>query len=149
MPETTDSSLPPNHATPLTGRCLCGQVQYRVQPPLHAFHLCHCSRCQRSTGSAHAANLFADPDAIEWLVGADLCQRFDLPEARLFSRAFCRTCGSPVPYVARSGKFLILPSGGLDGPLPIAPQDHIFWDDRAAWYDEAQHCAHFTTYPEK
>lgn len=135
----------------LNGQCLCGAVRYRIQPPLQQFHLCHCSRCQRATGSAHAANLFADPGAIEWLAGEDLCQRFDLPEARFFSRCFCSQCGSPVPYLARSGKFLIVPAGGISDPIPLAPQDHIFWDDRAPWYDQAgdASCPRFATYPVK
>ncbi|HEY5718245.1 MAG TPA: GFA family protein [Motiliproteus sp.] len=143
------AQTPDASSQPLAGRCLCGAVSYQIRPPLHQFHLCHCSRCQRSTGSAHAANIFADPDAIVWLSGAEACQRFDLPEARFFSRSFCRHCGSPVPYVARSGKFLVIPSGALEGPVPIAADDQIFWDDRANWYDQALLSPRFKTYPGK
>ncbi|WP_210396263.1 GFA family protein [Motiliproteus sediminis] len=138
-------------AEALNGQCLCGQVRYRIKPPLHQFHLCHCSRCQRSTGSAHAANLFADPDAIEWLQGETACRRFDLPEARFFSRCFCTHCGSPVPCLARNGKLLTIPAGGLTDPVPCAPQDHIFWEDRCDWYDQAvdESCPRFAIYPDQ
>ena len=42
----------------VTGSCLCGEVQYQVVGNLGIFQYCHCSRCQKFTGSAHAANLF-------------------------------------------------------------------------------------------
>lgn len=36
-----------------SGRCLCGEVTYKVSaPPIHTT-ICHCKMCQRSTGSAY------------------------------------------------------------------------------------------------
>ena len=35
----------------LKGACLCGQVQYEVEDP-EAMGVCHCTRCQRWTGSS-------------------------------------------------------------------------------------------------
>jgi len=118
----------------IRGSCLCGAVTFEVSGPFEAFHWCHCSRCRKDTGSAHASNLFARPDAIRWLSGADSVKRFDLPQAARFATAFCTGCGSTMPYVNRSGTQLIVPAGSLDGDLDRAPQDNIHWDSRAAWY---------------
>ena len=41
---------------PIQGSCLCERVRYQVTGPFEVFHLCHCSQCRRSTGTAHAAN---------------------------------------------------------------------------------------------
>ncbi|WP_370203680.1 GFA family protein [Alloalcanivorax venustensis] len=117
------------------GGCLCGQVRYRISGPFHQFHLCHCSRCQRFSGTAHAANLIAAADALEWLKGEDQVRRFDLPEAKSFSRAFCVQCGSMVPHEKRDGSGVIVPAGGLDQTPDLDPNDHIFYADRAGWYD--------------
>lgn len=119
----------------ISGACLCGRVQYRVSGPFEAFHLCHCSQCRRSTGSAHAANIFTSPERIEWLAGEDLIKRYTPDEADVISKCFCTHCGSLVPYTSlKSGK-LIIPAGSLNDPPGIDPQDNIFWRDRADWYD--------------
>lgn len=38
-------------AATLTGACLCGGVAYEVKDP-EAMGVCHCTRCQRWTGSS-------------------------------------------------------------------------------------------------
>ncbi len=39
------------------GSCLCGLVKYELTGAFQQFFLCHCTRCQKDTGTAHAANL--------------------------------------------------------------------------------------------
>ncbi len=41
-------------SAPLTGGCLCGGVRYEVSAPLVSAGYCHCTRCQRRTGTAAA-----------------------------------------------------------------------------------------------
>lgn len=130
----------------IKGSCLCGQVSYEVIGPLEQFHLCHCSRCRKSTGSAHASNIFTKPDNIRWLSGEFLIKRFDLPTAERFARCFCSHCGSGVPYLSRNGLALIIPAGSLDVDPGIRPQDNIFWRDRACWYDEGLEAPRFDEY---
>ena len=119
----------------MQGSCLCGQVRYRVTGPFQSFHLCHCSQCRKSTGSAHAANIFAEARQIEWLSGEDLIKRYTPEKEDVISKCFCSHCGSLVPYLSlKSGK-LIIPAGSLDDDSAIEPVDNIFWADRADWYD--------------
>ena len=42
----------------LKGTCLCGGVEYEVQDP-EALGYCHCTRCQRWTGSSLAGVVVA------------------------------------------------------------------------------------------
>ena len=118
-----------------SGGCLCGQVRYRVRGPFTAFHLCHCSQCRRSTGSAHAANLFADPAGLEWLAGEELVKRYIPEQAGVISKSFCSHCGSLVPYTSLASGRLIVPAGSLDQSPGVDPDDNIYWRDRAGWYD--------------
>ena len=119
----------------LTGACLCGQVSYEVEGPFDAFHICHCSQCRRSTGTAHASNLFTDEDRLRWISGESLIKRFTPDKPDVISKCFCTHCGSLVPYTSlKSGK-LIIPAGSLDQQPEILPEDNIFWRDRAEWYD--------------
>lgn len=122
-------------ANTVRGSCLCGRVQFEVDGPFDAFHLCHCSQCRRSTGSAHAANLFTDPERLRWLAGEDLVQRFTPDEPDMISKCFCRHCGSLVPYTSLKSGRLVVPAGSLVDDPGRAPDDNIFWRDRASWYD--------------
>lgn len=119
----------------MQGSCLCGKVSYRVSGHFHTFHLCHCSQCRKSTGTAHAANIFGEETDIEWLSGEQWIKRYTPEREGVISKCFCSHCGSLVPYVSlKSGK-LIIPAGSLDSRAALAPVDNIFWDDRADWYD--------------
>jgi len=131
----------------IKGSCLCGQVRWTLKGPFESFHLCHCSRCRKGTGSAYAANIFTRPENITWLSGEELIKRFDLPQAKRFSKCFCSHCGSTVPYVSRTGQYLLIPAGSLDEDPGIRPQDHIFWADRACWYDQGSESEKFDAYP--
>ncbi len=131
------------------GSCLCGQVQYQVTGPFEQFHICHCSQCRRSTGSAHASNIFTSKDKIKWISGEDLLKRFDPDQPNTISTCFCSHCGSLVPYVSSKGGRLIIPAGGLSEDPHIRPQDNIFWKDRAPWYDTVAPATHFDAFPKK
>ena len=120
------------------GSCLCGTVKYAVKGPFDVFYFCHCTRCRKSTGSAHASNIFTSADNIRWISGEDNIKRFDLTTAEFFSKCFCGECGSLVPYLSRRGPIIIIPAGSLDGDPPIRPKNNIYWESRAEWYDEGK-----------
>lgn len=129
----------------VSGSCLCGSVQFECESTFQAFHLCHCEQCQKTTGSAHASNLFTDPANIKWTSGQENIRRYDVP-GRSISSAFCMNCGSPVPYLSGSGKALVVPAGSLNGSVDAVPQDNIFWKEKASWYTagiEAKKCDGF------
>jgi len=132
----------------IKGSCLCGKVSFQCDDVFKQFHFCHCHQCQKSTGSAHVANLFTAADNIVWISGLDSICRYDVPGRQLTS-AFCQTCGSPVPYVSKSGKALIVPAGSLDTEISIKPQDNIFWSERAEWYEHGLNTIKFKRFPEK
>lgn len=117
----------------LQGGCLCGAVRYQVEEPFAAFVHCHCSRCRKATGSAHASNLRVAPNQFAWTSGQGLVVRFDLPSARSFANSFCSHCGSPLPHLTRSGREVILPAGSLDREPAKRPQAHAFWNSRVSW----------------
>lgn len=119
----------------IIGSCLCGKVSFNCTNSFKQFHLCHCTQCQKATGSAHVANLFTDIENITWLSGKEFVKRYDVP-GRSITSAFCGNCGSPVPYISGTGKALVVPAGCLDGEPNLKPQDNIFWEERASWYDE-------------
>lgn len=114
-----------------SGGCLCGAVRFEIAGDFGRFFLCHCSRCRKGTGSAHAANLFSSDARLTWLMGEELVRTFNVEGTR-FTRSFCPTCGSALPNVAASG-MLKVPAGSLDTPVSLRPEAHIFAGSRADW----------------
>ncbi len=118
------------------GSCLCGAIRFEVSAPFSAFRYCHCSRCRKTTGSAHAANLFVPGEQFAWLAGESLIRQFDLPGAKRFSVAFCTECGSRVPHRIRDRNDYLIPAGLLDDDPAMRPENSIFWGSKASWYVE-------------
>jgi hypothetical protein len=129
------------------GSCLCGAITFKCQNSFTEFHFCHCTQCQKTSGSAHVANLFTSPDNIEWLSGKERIIRYDVP-GRTISTAFCGTCGSPVPYLSLNGDDLLVPAGCLDGEPNYLEQDNIFWHEKASWYEPGVNSKKYLRFPE-
>lgn len=121
----------------IAGACLCGGVRFRITGPFEHFFLCHCSRCRKASGTAHAATLFSGSARITWLSGRALIRRFQLPKTR-YQKSFCSHCGSPVPNILPDGGQIVVPAGSLEGPLALKPDAHICFSDRAQWEQEAE-----------
>jgi hypothetical protein len=114
------------------GSCLCGDVRFEVLGEFDSFFLCHCGRCRKDTGSAHAANLFSSSAKVNWLSGENRIATFLVPFTR-HKRSFCARCGSAVPSVQIDGALLVVPAGSLDGSVGIRPQAHIHVASAASW----------------
>jgi hypothetical protein len=127
----------------IRGSCLCGAVHYQFHGPEYVFQYCHCSRCRKFTGSAHAANIIIAPEQFEWLSGADQVGRFEHPQAKHFATCFCRQCGSSLPWKSQSGGAVIIPAGTLDDDPEIRPSQNIFWKDRAPWREAVESLPHY------
>jgi hypothetical protein len=56
---------------PLTGGCNCGAVRFEVTEPLVFAAYCHCTRCQRRTGTGAAASGVTSPGSFNIVSGRD------------------------------------------------------------------------------
>lgn len=119
------------------GSCLCRKVSYQITGNMGVFQYCHCSRCRKFTGSAHASNLFAAPGDFKWLSGEDLVGRYDPVDTKYFATCFCKNCGSSLPWLSKSGKVVIIPAGTLDDDPGIKPSQNIFCGSRPSWFKHA------------
>ena len=133
----------------MKGSCLCGSVAYAIEPPFKEFQYCHCSRCRKFTGSAHAANIFVPPAQFHWVKGQELVGKYDLPEAKYLTTAFCKNCGSSLPWEVKGGMNMVVPAGTLDEDPGITPSQSIFWRSKASWFVETCELPKFHTLPDK
>lgn len=77
---------------PLRGGCLCGGVRFEVLEPLVSAGYCHCTRCQRRTGTAASASARIAPGSLRVVAGEDLIEAYEPPDG--FAKLFCSACGS-------------------------------------------------------
>lgn len=133
----------------VTGSCLCGEVTYQYVGPIKIFQYCHCTRCQKFTGSAHASNIIIDPEQFQWLKGEKSVGRFELPDAKHFATSFCKKCGSSLPWLTQSGKAVVIPAGTLDDDPKAQPTHNIYFADRAPWYVDASKLLKYDELPVK
>jgi hypothetical protein len=76
----------------IAGGCLCGAVRFELtERPTDAGY-CHCTRCQRRTGTAASAQARIDARTFRLLKGEDLVKGWR-PDGG-FEKCFCRECGS-------------------------------------------------------
>ena len=53
-----------NEVFPIEGGCTCRAVRYRLLSRPLFVHCCHCTWCQRETGSAFALNAMIEADRV-------------------------------------------------------------------------------------
>jgi hypothetical protein len=130
----------------IAGSCLCGSVRYEIKPPFSLFKYCHCSRCQKTTGTGHAANLFLPAGQFGLLSGESLIRHFDLPGAKRFAVNFCTQCGTRVPHQVTGTENMLVPAGTLDADPEMRPDGSIFWKSKAPWFVETPALPKFDEY---
>ena len=127
----------------LHGSCLCGGVAFTAALPILAVYNCHCSRCRKARAAAHTTNGFVDPKGLHFLHGEDLLEQYKIPEAKFFTQAFCRVCGSGMPHRDMSRPRVGIPFGSLDTDPGQGASHHIYCASKAPWFtitdDISQH----------
>jgi hypothetical protein len=122
----------------IRGSCLCQSVAFEVEGDLTPIQLCHARRCRKATGSAAAPELLVSTAGLRWIRGAALVRVYEAPlleEPPAYRRAFCTTCGSPLPAEIAGTPFSILNPGVLDDDPGTREFRHAFVEQKAAWHE--------------
>ena len=97
--------------------------------------VCHCSTCQKNTGSAFSLNI-GIPTASVSITEATLAIYEDKTGAsgKPFFRSFCSRCGSPIAGAGDAYAGLtFIKAGTLDDPSWVKPAAHIWCDEKQPW----------------
>jgi hypothetical protein len=117
---------------PLTGGCLCGGVRYEISKALVSASYCHCTRCQRRTGTAASAQARVADGSLRVLQGADLVGEW-VPDDGGWAKCFCRRCGGALWSRSPDGEAMSVRLGTIDGDPGIRPSYRQFVSYAAAW----------------
>ena len=93
---------------------------------------CHCTRCQRRSGTAASANARVTPGSIRIIEGADLVREWKPPGG--FAKAFCSLCGSALfSRPPDSAEPIGIRLGSFDADPGVRPQWRQFVAYAAPW----------------
>jgi hypothetical protein len=117
------------------GGCTCRYVRYRMTTKPLFVHCCHCSWCQRETGTAFAHNALIEADRVQLLQGDVIA--IDTPsnsgKGQRISR--CPKCWIAVwsNYMGAGDAVRFVRIGTLDEPARLPPDIHIFTTSKQPW----------------
>jgi len=115
-----------------TGRCLCGQVRYRLNADPVVARICWCRDCQRIAANGTANAVF--PSAALEVHGSLNAYTSTADSGNQVSRRFCPQCGCHL-FADSTGRpqLTVVRTGTLDDPSSIRPTANIWSTSAPAW----------------
>ncbi|HEX3917575.1 MAG TPA: GFA family protein [Caulobacteraceae bacterium] len=117
----------------LEGGCTCGAVRYRLASRPMFVNCCHCTWCQRETGSAFVINAIIERDRLEVTGETEaVATPSESGAGQLIHR--CPTCHVALwsHYGGRTRSAFVR-AGTLDDARAVAPDAHIFTRSKLPW----------------
>ena len=119
----------------LAGGCTCGGVRYRLESAPLFVHCCHCTWCQRETGSAFVLNALIETARLAVVRGVPVLVDTPSESGGGQQIARCPRCHvalfSHYPGAGRKAAFVRV--GTLDTPSALAPDVHIYTRSKLPW----------------
>ena len=115
------------------GGCLCGAVRFKVSGAPIRMAQCHCSDCQKASGTGHMSNAIFNASDVE-INGTTSSYASLADSGNTLTRHFCPTCGGRVFLYsqARPG-MIVMAAGAFDDMSWFRPEMVLFTKRRPAW----------------
>jgi hypothetical protein len=132
---------------PQTGGCQCGRVRYEIKANPLTLYVCHCTECQRQSGSAFALSLAVARDAVV-VNGTPATWRRELESGRVIWCLFCAQCGTRLLHnPERNPQASIVKPGTLDDTKWLNPVGHIWTRSAQSWVQIPQSTVNYEGQP--
>lgn len=116
----------------MTGGCLCGKVLFEITKPLLFAGYCHCTRCQKRTGTAAAASARIAPGSLRVVSGEEWIKAWKPPDG--FAKIFCSSCGGALwSQSQQDPEVRSVRMGAFDADPGIRPSYRQFVAYAARW----------------
>lgn len=120
--------------TPITGDCLCGAIRYTVSAPVSGLRACHCTHCQKTSGTGASVNAVIQSKDFALTRGTPKRYTDKADSGRLLQRFFCGDCGSPI-YSQRDNmpERMVVRAGSFDDSSAMRIATHIWTKSARPW----------------
>jgi hypothetical protein len=113
----------------VTGACHCGQITYEAEVNPETVRVCHCTDCQKLTGTAFRAAIASLPGTFVLKSGTPKIYIKTAESGNQRAHAFCPDCGTPIfsAAPAPNPSTYGLRVGGIDQRAHLAPPARQIW----------------------
>jgi hypothetical protein len=116
----------------IEGGCVCGAVRFGLTALPQSAGYCHCTRCQRRTGTAASVSAPIDPGTLRLLAGAELIGGWQPPDGG-HEKRFCSGCGGHLFSRSADGARMSVRLGAFDRDPGVRPSFRQYVAYAAAW----------------
>ena len=120
-------------AFPQRGRCLCGDIEYSLGEDPLTLYACHCTDCQRGTGSSFSLSMIVRREALEIVRGQPEQFSVEMDDGRIKGAHFCSRCITPLWGESSVTGLAVLDPGTLDDTSWLRPVGHIWTRSAQPW----------------
>jgi len=121
-------------ALPLTGGCQCGALRYELTAPPLTMYACHCTNCQKQTGSAFVLSTIIPENAFSFTKGSPAKTEWTADSGAKRFGYYCKDCGNRIANgQTPSIGFLSLRAGTFDDTSWVRPAGHIWVKSAQLW----------------
>lgn len=119
----------------MEGGCVCGSVRYEMLEDPIFTQACHCTHCQRSTGSAFMLCLVLELENIKIQKGQLQVYDFTGGSGQKYELNVCAVCGTALwgKMHGQTKGLAYIRAGTLDETREIKPQAHIYTASKQEW----------------
>lgn len=122
----------------MTGKCLCGAIEFKFTPKENIAFNCFCSICRRSHGADYATQIPSSKSSLVFISGKDHLTEYK--SSQYGNRAFCKTCGSRLMNYADTGisDYMSVSLSCVSANHEIKPAANFQVASKAAWVNPDQ-----------
>lgn len=117
----------------MQGGCTCKEVRYRLEEAPMIVHCCHCSWCQRETGSAFVINAVIESSRLMLLSGQPELVLTPSASGKGQKIMRCPRCRVALWSHYSQDAIAFVRVGTLDDPNQAPPDVHIFTSTKQDW----------------
>jgi len=119
---------------PFSGGCACNALRYTVTEEPFVSYLCHCTACQKRTGSAFGMSLQVPTSGFSLDRGTPRIRKRIADSGNELIMRFCGDCGTTITGGSEARAHITIVFGGtLDAPSWVPIQAHIWADSALDW----------------
>ncbi len=124
----------------IDGHCHCGLIVFEAEVDANALTVCHCTDCQRLSGSAFRTNIRATADNFRLLSGSPKAYIKTAESGNKRLQAFCGDCGTPIYACSPDNpQSYSIRAGTIDQLAALTPHQQIWRRSALAWVDAIGH----------
>ena len=119
----------------IEGGCHCGAITYEANVNPEKVVICHCTDCQKLSGTAFRTSVFTEDENFD-LKSGELKTYIKIAESgNQRIQAFCPNCGSPIysTSVGDAPKMLGLRVGAINQRSELKPSKQVWYRSAQGW----------------